>query len=379
MAIWLDKTSLNFGEELIIRTPDVGSNWHKVHVSVLSYSNSFWWGSHYPVFQHYTPALSLMTEIPSGTSATITIKLELFSRDDQSGLNPLATEYAYIPVHVPASVVPTLEGFTATRVAGVPAAITSYVKGYSKVALAMSGVAGAYGSTITKYSITGGGYSSANSFATFGPLGTAGTFTFTANVTDSRGRTASKTVSIIVVNYGLPTLAGVQSFRCLEDGTKSDDGTYIKLKATSSHYDLDGQNPATLSGRIYMSGGAPGAYTAMVNGVGLILGEGVLLLTKSYIAEIIITDLIAANILRTLIPTQRAAIHIIDGALGGAVGKYAEKEGVFESAWPIAGPVGSIATNDSGTSPAIYLIGVYTYLGALAVGGSTLYIYVRTA
>lgn len=82
--------------------------------------------------------------------------------------------------------------------------------------LTINGAEGSYGSTISSYSITGGGYTSTASSFTTGSLNTSGMVTFTATVTDSRGRvSAVATVSISVVAYSPPSFASYLSQRCL--------------------------------------------------------------------------------------------------------------------------------------------------------------------
>lgn len=75
-----------------------------------------------------------------------------------------------------------------------------------------SGVAGNYGSKISSYSISGGGFSGTASSLITGFLNTSGTITFTAKVTDSRGRTSSAIkVSIEVVPYSAPSFSTTSS------------------------------------------------------------------------------------------------------------------------------------------------------------------------
>ena len=74
-----------------------------------------------------------------------------------------------------------------------------------------------------------GGFSSTESSFTTGFLTTSGTITFTAKVTDSRGRVSdAKTVSISVEAYAAPSFTDYSSQRAISDGTANDDGTYIR-------------------------------------------------------------------------------------------------------------------------------------------------------
>ena len=132
--------------------------------------------------------------VPSAVSASAAVSVTT-----RSGSTALGTATGTLTLRVPSSVVPSAGTLSVTRVDGeVPADWGIYVQGYSKAALALSGAAGAYGSSIRSYSLSGGGYSSTASSFTTGTLNTAGTVVFTGTVTDSRGRSASVTRSVSV-------------------------------------------------------------------------------------------------------------------------------------------------------------------------------------
>lgn len=173
----------------------------------------------------WTPALTLANQIPNAVSGTCTITCNTYS-----GNTKIGTKTCTLKLTVPSSVKPTLTSLSATRVDGtVPAAWAIYVQSKSKVTLTINGAAGSCGSTISSYSISGGGFSSTASSFTTGFLTTSGTITFTAKVTDSRGRTSdAKTVSISVVAYSAPTFASYLSQRANSDGSLS-----LKLKRGS--------------------------------------------------------------------------------------------------------------------------------------------------
>ena len=173
----------------------------------------------------WTPTLTLANQIPSTTSGTCTITCDTYN-----GSSKIGTKTCTLTLTVPSSVKPTISSLTATRVDGsVPAAWGIYVQSKSKATLTINGAAGIYGSTIKSYSISGGGYSGTQSSLTTGFLNSSGTITFTATVTDSRGRTsAAATVSISVIAYSPPSFSSYNSQRCNSGGTLTDDGTYIK-------------------------------------------------------------------------------------------------------------------------------------------------------
>lgn len=142
---------------------------------------------------YWTPALTLANQIPNAVSVTCTITCDTYN-----GSTKIGTKTCTLTLTVPSTVKPRMTSVTATRVDGdVPSDWAIYVQSKSKATVTINGAAGAYGSTISSYSITGGGYSSTASSFTTGFLTSSGTITFTAKVTDSRGSVSDeKTVSI---------------------------------------------------------------------------------------------------------------------------------------------------------------------------------------
>ena len=165
----------------------------------------------------WTPALTLANQIPNAVSGKCTITCKTYS-----GTTEVGSKTCTLTLSVPSSVKPTITSLTAERVDGtVPSTWAIFVQSKSKAKITINGAAGAYGSTISSYSITGGGYSSTASSFTTGFLNTAGTITFTASVTDSRGRvSANATVSITVVTYSAPSF----SMEMLQQSTRRTEG-----------------------------------------------------------------------------------------------------------------------------------------------------------
>ena len=124
---------------------------------------------------------------------------------------------------------PSIGSFTAERVDGtVPSSWGIYVQSKSKAKLTVNGAAGSYGSAIASYSISGGGFAGASESLTTGFLNSYGDITFTATVTDSRGRvSAAAKVTITVERYFVPYFETYISQRCDSSGNLQDDGAYI--------------------------------------------------------------------------------------------------------------------------------------------------------
>ena len=154
----------------------------------------------------WTPPLTLAQQIPSSISGKVTITCTTYS-----GSTSVGSKSITVSLKIPDSMKPSLSSVTATRVDGdVPSSWGIYVQGKSKVTLTINGATGIQGSTISSYSISGGGFSSTSSSFTTGFLNTTGTITFTAKVTDSRGRVSdAKTISITVIAYSPPVISSI--------------------------------------------------------------------------------------------------------------------------------------------------------------------------
>ena len=158
----------------------------------------------------FKPSMNDCAYLPNSTSGTATIRADTYN-----GSTKIGSASKNFTLRVPASVAPTLSGVSVTRVDGdVPEDWGVYVKGKSSAKVQINGAAGAYGSTIKAYAVSGGGYSGTTNPFTTGALNTAGEVTFTGKITDSRGRTASGSASITVEDYAPPVLTSVEARRC---------------------------------------------------------------------------------------------------------------------------------------------------------------------
>ena len=311
--------------------------WHMIDWTFGSYSGSW---SH-PWETGGTNAinipLSWIAEMPSAASGTLAIRVRR-STTPAMPYSFATDQTTNITINVPASVVPSISDFTATLVPnGVPGTIAGYVQNKSKVALAMTASGGSY-SPITGYQIAGGGISSSAATGTFGPFNLSGDVVFTAKVTDGRGRTATRQVAIEIMPYTAPAFSSPEAWRSNFDGVKNQKGTYVRLKSGASFSSLGEQNAVTLKGRVYIKGGTEPAWEDMALDTELILGGGALLFTRTYIAQIQVSDFLESRITEFIIPTKRTAISILPGAKGIAFGKVAEIEGIMDTPWPNTAP-----------------------------------------
>lgn len=284
----------------------------------------------------WTPPLTLANQIPSATSGVCTITCTTYN-----GSTSVGSKTCTMTLSVPTSVIPTITSLTAARVDGdVPSTWGIYVQTKSKATLTINGAAGVYGSTIKSYSISGGGYSGTASTLTTGFLNTSGTITFTATVTDSRGRTsAAATVSISVTAYTPPYFNSVLSQRCLSSGTLDDDGTYIRGLVSYGYSTCGGNNTLTRSVS-YKKASATAWTSAGVSfssGTAFTFGGGAISTETSYDIRYTLTDAFTTITVQDIVSTAAVVMDFKAGGKGLAVGKVSETDNCFEvsDAWDV--------------------------------------------
>lgn len=284
----------------------------------------------------WTPTLTLANQIPNAVSGKCTITCKTYSGTTEVGSKTCTTTLT-----VPSSVKPTITSLTAARVDGtVPTSWEIYVQSKSKATLTINGAAGAYGSTISSYSITGGGYSSTASSFTTGFLNTSGTITFTASVTDSRGRvSANATVTITVVAYSAPSFSKYISQRCNSAGTASDSGTYVKSTVNFSYASCSSKN--TITTATYYRKTTETSWTnaskTFTSGTAFTFGGGNISAESSYEVKFKLTDAFTSIEVTDTLSTASVVMDFKSGGLGVAVGKVAETDQCFEvsDAWDV--------------------------------------------
>lgn len=176
---------------------------------------------------------------PSSTSGTLTVVLETYN-----GATLVASTSKSVTANVPTSIVPSVSALTATVVDGKGG---YYVQNKSKVTLAATATAGT-GASIKSYAFSGTNMSASGTTAsaTSSVLQYSGAKTYTVTVTDTRGRTASKNVSITVQPYAAPTISSISVQRCTSNGTIDENGTYAYVTVNSSYSTINGANTRTV-------------------------------------------------------------------------------------------------------------------------------------
>ena len=340
---------------------------HKVEYSFAG-SDAITVGTEIDTSASFTPAVSLATNIPNSTVGSLTMKVTTFNGSTQIG-DPVTKS---VDLSVPSSVVPTMGNPTATRVDnGIPSGWGVYVKGYSKVTIAMTSVSGSYGSTIKSYSISGPNLSSTSSSATSNVLVTDGTNTYTCRITDSRGRMDEKTVSINVVDYALPSIKAT-AVRCSSDGTANKNGTYLKVTVDWNIASVSSKN--SVSSRSASCNGV--SNTSFSDNTAFVLAANCSI-GSSYTLTASVTDALGNSASATVtIPTSSRVMNVRKNKTGIAFGKFAETDDLFEVAWDsyFNGTVdinGKLTGNDAKVKGSLEVAGDTKISGNIVLNGSS--------
>lgn len=270
---------------------------------------------------------SWFSSYPSSSSLSITLSVQTYSSSACTTAVGSAVSKT-LTVTADAGMKPTLSSGWATaapyNTGTAAASISGYVKGCSKaqVSFDASKISHAVGATLGSYSVSCQGVTvSASPYRTGVLASTEASVVCT--VTDSRGRSASETLNLSVMDYAAPSIAGVTVFRCTSGGTASEDGTYYSAKASASFSALGGQNSCTLSAAIAASSGSYGTGTALTSGTARVLGP--ISADMSYTVRITATDSLGnAAVYYAAVPPRKWAMKFRPDGSGVAFGKAAE-------------------------------------------------------
>ena len=268
---------------------------------------------------------------PNSTSGTINVVLSTYS-----GTTLIATTSKNVTANVPTSVVPSVSALTATSSVTSGTFANLFVQGKTTVKLTTT-ASTAGGASISSYTYSGpniGTTITSNTFTT--PIvQTSGTLTYTVQVKDSRGRTASKTVQITVYPYSVPAMGSVSVQRCDANGNLNESGTYAKYTVNSTYSNVGGKNTRTVTaayssnnGTSYSADTTLQATTDTSGSKTGTYGGGAFALASTYLIKFTITDAYGATSFTTapLLSAQRP-INIRSNGKGVSIGGMSTKDG----------------------------------------------------
>lgn len=321
----LSTSTVEMGKSVTINTPAVNSAYrHTLRYAFGGASGTIATGI--ASSTSWTPPVSLASQIPSATAGSGTIYCDTYS-----GSTLLGTKSVSITLTVPGSVVPSA-GTLSAALAEDTSGTGLYVKGMGKAKLTLSGASGAYGSSITSYTITGGGWTATNGALTTGTLASAGNITFTATVTDSRGRKASTTRTINVIDYTKPGVAVCDVYRCDADGNRKKAGTYFAVEINASYSAITGNTLSITARYKKQSESSYGTAANVTNNGKTVIGGGNIGASTTYDVLVTVADKYNSLPIRRTLSTK-SVLQSFKRSAGAAIGKVAELANWLDIAW----------------------------------------------
>ena len=236
----IDKPSLECGSAIKISGTSASSNFsHKVYVTwngTKTQIGTIASGTTTPSFS-YTIPTDWEKNIPDSTSGIATFTLETIS-----GSTSVGSKTVNATIKVRSGVVPSIGTVSISDTNSICVGIGQYVQGQSKLKFSIA-TSGNQGSTITSVSTKFNGQTYSGSTFTTQAIQNSGTLSYTITVTDSRGRTATKSGSVSVTAYNPPSLTNVSAKRA-NSGYAVDEssGTYALLHFKVGFTSLSNKN-----------------------------------------------------------------------------------------------------------------------------------------
>lgn len=179
------------------------------------FKHQVWWsvngsewihlGNNHDTSVQFTVPIEYANRITNSATGTLDVCVRTLQGDTIIGRDVYLNGTSIL---VPKDIVPTLENITASeRVSKIAEIIPegNFIKDKSTIRLEALGAKGAYGSSIVSTELSLGNLVVRAAQGDF-PANTSGTITATAKITDSRGRTASKSIQVHVANYYAPKI-----------------------------------------------------------------------------------------------------------------------------------------------------------------------------
>lgn len=284
--------------------------------------------------------ISFCEGVPNGTQGTLFITAETFT---SAGVS-LGKVTKSTPCDVPASVVPTISAINISDSGGnVPSDWNVYVRGKSTLHVNVS-ADGRYYSRIVAYSIQALGVTVTSNDSDVGVITDSGTVNIEVTVTDSRGRSATKSASITVEDYSDPEIEAFSVERANSFGTPVDNGTFARIPLKISGSSVGSKN--TVTAKIYhMRSDATDWTLARTIDVAYSIDEIVMIAnmisSRSYAIKVEVSDTFTTTVSETTLNAEGAVMGWLPGGIGLSVGKSAEESYMFDSAWKIHGRKGA--------------------------------------
>lgn len=280
--------------------------------------------------------LAIADNFPSATSGTITIGVNTYNGSTLIG----GTQTINLNITIPTSVAPSVSSVSVSeREQPIQLFGAGYVQGKSRF-LVNSSTSGAYGSWITGYRFDVGSQSytnTSNSYEMQETVRDSGTVTIKVTVTDSRGRTASRSITVSVLPYSVPQITGFDCSRCGDaKGTVNNSGEFLKVYMAFSVSSLNNNNTGKYKLEYCQTGAS--SWTALTSGdsysySGTFISSTALLNSaNSYKVRLTVWDSFTSSVIVREVGTAVRLLSYIVKKTALAIGKIPEKDSTFEVA-----------------------------------------------
>jgi len=321
----------------------------KIDKKVNEFRHQVWWqvndsgwidlGTGHDTSVQLTVPIDYAARITNSDTGLLDVCVRTFRGDDKIGNDVYKRG---VPIKVPASIVPTLEDVTITeRTAQLAEFIPvgNFVKDKSVMRVEANNAAGSHGSTIVSTELTVDSLVVRAATGDF-PANKAGNLEVTAKVTDSRGRTATKSKTIKVWDYYAPKIIG---FLANRTGNGTNKTIIATVAANVSPLVIDGinRNPYTL--KIQYSAKKANRWIDAVNltnesteRINRQIDCGAFYeLSKAYNVRLVIQDKLS-DLVDSVLLVRSSRVLWAWGDNRAAVGGFPELENHFESFLPVA-------------------------------------------
>ena len=316
-GVSLNKTTADIGTPIRITIGSQSSSFrHNVLYAFGGNDTMIWEGIDWTVGDWTLPT-SFYNILSSTTTGWGTIHVDTYSNGSRIGRASIR-----FTANVPDNIVPSFSSLTAVEQTAAVSGIGAYVQGMSKAKLTINGAAGTYGSTITEYTISFNGSSKGNNGVW--DIDFSGAKTATASITDSRGRKASRTLSITGIAYSSPAIS---KFTAARSGNGQ--GTIVSVFRSGTISSLNGKNQVTVKIDSSLKGkGVWGNESSAVGAVGATTFSSTLNLPNvfntdlSYDVRVSVVDKFSTS--TAIISLSTAFVTMVLGKEGVGFGKIHE-------------------------------------------------------
>ena len=185
----------------------------------------------------WTPGLNLAQQNTTGTSVSITVKIETFADGASIG-----SRTYLITCAIPESVKPSCV-IAVSDPDGHANKYGAYVQGFSRVKVVTTPTL-AQGASIASYAVKIGESTYNGQTVTSQAIMSTGEITVTVTIKDTRGRTATASKTINVLAYVAPAITLLKTQRCDAFGAENSQGPFAKIIFSAAVTALNDKNTA---------------------------------------------------------------------------------------------------------------------------------------